>query len=84
MLLDPFDGISLIEKTGVQLALGLDFGRGQEAKCTKSILDLDDDELVVVGVDPYAGVIDGSEELVASAIFGGMLDEMMVMVSRQE
>lgn len=69
MLLHPFYGIPLVEKPGVEGSFGLDFGRGEEAEGTEAVLNLDDDELVVVGVDPYAGVIHRSEELVASTIW---------------
>jgi hypothetical protein len=69
VLLHPFQGESLVEKTGVGSALVADLGGRKETKCAQTVLNFHRDESVVVGVHQRAGIIQSAEQPIAATIY---------------
>ena len=68
MFLDPSESKTLIQKTGIYLTILFDVLRGEKAKCSKSILDDDCNETIVICVDQLTRIVNGAKETVATSI----------------
>lgn len=69
MFLNPLQSTSLVQEAGIQLTIGLDVFRCQEAECAEPVLNLNGDEIIIVGVHQYAWVIHSPEDPIAASVW---------------
>lgn len=66
--LNPLKSKTLIQKTGIDLAILFNVFRREKAKCAESILNDDCNEAIVICVDQLTGIIDCAKETVTTSI----------------
>ena len=66
--LNPLKSKTLIQKTGIELAIPFNVFRREKAECAESVLDDNCNEAIVICVDQLTRIIDCAEKTVATPI----------------